>query len=267
MSSPTVSAPAVWTPDIQLFDAKLAKFQRTSAEIVVFCPPLRMAVAIPWPTVQNIKVPEKFLLPLLLKHRLHWACFCSLNLDNSDASLSCRIQHHLTEGTHAVCHFKPSRCSFYLNLTRLYNSSTFSEEYRDVEPLQPQSKHAALLRYLTCAHDELRVPGYWGEFNKGKQLGGVVIASDAPTETLQPGDVAAATSRVSEAVQADSPFFFLPPSDLNILTLPDAAHFISLAQGGGISSKALHTLLTQCPGCSKYFVGTFVEEHIESCGQ
>jgi hypothetical protein len=172
-----------------------------------------------------------------------------------------------------------------VNLTRLYNSSTFSEEYRDVEPLQPQSKHAALLRYLTCAHDELRVPGYWGEFNKGKQLGGVVIASDAPTETLrkyslafppsstnfrfhqEPGDVAAATSRVSEAVQADSPFFFLPPSDLNILTLPDAAHFISLAQGGGISSKALHTLLTQCPGCSKYFVGTFVEEHIESCGQ
>ncbi|KAJ7222657.1 hypothetical protein C8J57DRAFT_1253715 [Mycena rebaudengoi] len=209
MSSPTASAPTVWTPDIQLFDAKLAKFQRTSAEIVVFCPPLHMAVAIPW-------------------YRAPSTCFSG----------------------------KPSE-------------SSTGPQFRtsNLLAVRSTSKHAALLRYLTCAHDEPRVPGYWGEFNKGKQLGGVVIASDAPTETLQPGDVAAATSRVFEAVQADSPFFFLPPSDLNILTLLDAAHFISLAQGGGISSKALHTLLTQCPGCSKYFVGTFVEEHIESCGQ
>ncbi|KAJ7267353.1 hypothetical protein C8J57DRAFT_1510455 [Mycena rebaudengoi] len=153
---------------------------RTSADIVVFCPPLRLAVAIPWPTVQNVKVPAKFILTLLLKHQLHWACFCSLN--DTDVSLSCRIQHHLTEGTHASCHFKPSRCSFYLNLTRLYESSTFSEEFRSVDHLQPQSEHATLLRYLTCGHDEPRVPGYWGEY--GKQLGGVMIASNAPTEIL-----------------------------------------------------------------------------------
>ncbi|KAJ7247723.1 hypothetical protein C8J57DRAFT_1240665 [Mycena rebaudengoi] len=82
-----------------------------------------------------------------------------------------------------------------------------------------------------------------------------------------PAAAAAATSHVSVGVQVDSSYFFLPPSNLNVLMLPDAAHIVSLAQGGGISAMALQALLVQCPTCSKYFIGTIVEEHIETCGQ
>ncbi|KAJ7272361.1 hypothetical protein C8J57DRAFT_1507216 [Mycena rebaudengoi] len=240
---------AIWTPKLRLFDHACVQIQQESEELVVFCPLLRLPVIIAWPTVNGLIVPYELLLPFLRRNELHWACFCALNLENSE-SISCAILHYSGKGTYAVCHYTPPRCSFFINLGRKSETATLRAEYAPVSA-NTEYDSQTLLGYLISKEERPYIEGYWGERYSHLQEGRLMLVSDEPSEALGFPDEGA----LQMLAPAISPSPALPPAHLNQLNLPEAALFVTLGQGAGITLEDIEGLLSRCPPLSTFFRG------------
>ncbi|KAJ7284767.1 hypothetical protein C8J57DRAFT_1497652 [Mycena rebaudengoi] len=144
------------TPSIVLFDHALVAKQRHSLDLVIYCPSLRFTVKITYPTVNGHRLPPGLLVQYLQRIHKLWPCFCS---ENEERSVSCLIKS-TPEGVFARYHYQRPRCSFFLDLTKIYASATLKADYK-LENL------ATLTDPLTNAP---YLKGYIGE--TGTQAGG-----------------------------------------------------------------------------------------------
>ncbi|KAJ7255692.1 hypothetical protein C8J57DRAFT_1517984 [Mycena rebaudengoi] len=146
---------------IRLFDHTDVVLQRSSCDLVIYCPTFSMTLKIAWPTINGLRVPPKYLVDFLQQHQVHWACFCA---KNESSSVSCRILRS-AEGTHAHCHYSPPRCSFYLDLDTIFATTALEQEYLiddlDVAPFAT-SITPSVIPFMA---------GYLGERHQGTQLG------------------------------------------------------------------------------------------------
>ncbi|KAJ7810535.1 hypothetical protein B0H14DRAFT_2863550 [Mycena olivaceomarginata] len=111
-----------------LFDGEMATMQRSSRDLVIYSPGLRMPVRVAWPTVNENSVPPLFIAEYLKRVNRFWPCFCSRNTDEHDA-VSCRLVIMLRTTTVAVCHYNPPRCQFFLNLDSLSETTSLKAEF------------------------------------------------------------------------------------------------------------------------------------------
>ncbi|KAJ7121380.1 hypothetical protein C8R44DRAFT_736181 [Mycena epipterygia] len=281
------SAPRIaWTPNITLFDADAVAQQRRSNDLVIFCPILRIPVKISWPMVNGLKVPPEHLLTFLRRYHLHWSCFCTLlcRSHRSPSSIPSRIV--ITDkGIFVQCGFSPARCSFYMDLGAIHDSTTFSAEFVPLPDVEVDTNgELTLARYLMSAESPetanglvhaQRFPGYWREHKKGDQPGKVCIGSPPalppvvlppvePVDLPLPNPTPTLETR-SASVQVDSPYPYLPPSAINVFDLHDALIFTTLGRGAGVPPDSLRGFLTLCHNCDRVFVTAVIDVHQTFC--
>ncbi|KAJ7826065.1 hypothetical protein B0H14DRAFT_2596085 [Mycena olivaceomarginata] len=161
-----------------LFDGNMSLMQRSSPDIVIYCPELILAVRVAWPVYNGRKVPPLLMGQYLESLKVFWPCFCSRHTSDFlsiTVSVSCRIVTALGTGTTiATCHFDPPRCQFFLNLTTLIESTKLKGNFDTPTPLNPL---ALFMTFNSPGNISLcrpvYLPGYIGE--RGKQLNEVTV--------------------------------------------------------------------------------------------
>ncbi|KAJ7481510.1 hypothetical protein FB451DRAFT_1394161 [Mycena latifolia] len=259
-----MAAPRItWTPNLVLFDTEAVAKQRRSTDIVVFCPTLQLPVKIAWPTYGGVKIPPKYILNFLRRNGLHWSCFCTILCDQtrSPTTILCVIVNALSDGVFATCGSTPLRCSFFLDLTAIHNSTAFIADYIAVPTeLGAQTNASHILRQYLLEHEvdddpllnAQRLGGYCGEHNQGEQPRRMIFVGDPPA--LPPPRVTGrqpvfsapppSVSYSTAAVQVEAPFPSMPPQALNHLDLPEAVLFQTFARGGGVTTDDFDELFS-----------------------
>ncbi|KAJ6558180.1 hypothetical protein B0H19DRAFT_1150261 [Mycena capillaripes] len=287
--SPRIS----WTPNIHLFDADAVKQQKESTDLVILCPSLRIPVRIHRPTIGGHKVRPEQILAFLQREGLHWPCFCALLSPPislflaAPSVVSTRIIHSPSDGDFVVCGYNQARCSFFIDLGAIHDSTDFHQEYQTL-PIELGVEQAETLQlgaYLLCPEiggnlypGAQRFPGYWGEFHPHIRQAGEMAsvlgvpalpptASDAPGKSHELAATEAFKHQyyTSVAIQVDSPLAHLHAPALNFY---DSILFSTLARGAGISAEMFDNLFTICHTCNHVFVarGVDIQAHRTCCG-
>ncbi|KAJ6564614.1 hypothetical protein B0H19DRAFT_1259037 [Mycena capillaripes] len=266
----------VWTPNIQLFDTDIVNLQRSSPNLVVFSPTLRIPVKVAWsafafvlfpmrktaylssprPTVNQRKIPPEHILSFLRSEDLHWACFCTLlnctftNPTESAPSTISTIVHvpAPVQGNFVVCGHTPARCSFFIDLGAVYDSTTLCREYIPGHRQHNLNTSWQLANYLNAGvgdNDERvfvarEVPEYWGEYGKGQQraLEDPYLLPALPA--LPP--LTAGRSSPPPSLQYRAVGVQVDERTVSIIDLPELLGFSMLSRGAGITLEQFDAL-------------------------
>ncbi|KAL0959429.1 hypothetical protein HGRIS_014673 [Hohenbuehelia grisea] len=113
--------------------------QRQSTELVIFAPELGHTVEISFPTRGSglciIGIKE-----LLRRRKVAWSCFCALT--ECKAVSCCIVEAADTGMVYAFCHYNPSRCGFFMNITEKRRSAQSQSSFPEFLPHGKRSRNA-----------------------------------------------------------------------------------------------------------------------------
>ncbi|KAJ7508405.1 hypothetical protein B0H11DRAFT_2304323 [Mycena galericulata] len=117
-------------------DDELARYQKNSTELVVYCRPLSQAVTISWPAHNGVKIVPTGIRPWLRNRGLFLECFCGFRSALNEPR-SCQIVESQVSGdVLAFCHFDHPRCGFKVNLSYVYRHSILKSSYAHLPSLK-----------------------------------------------------------------------------------------------------------------------------------
>ncbi|KAJ7437073.1 hypothetical protein B0H11DRAFT_2255638 [Mycena galericulata] len=139
------------------FDAQLSEQLKTSNELLVYSVSIQALFRVAWPTVNGSKMTPRELVQYLQTQHLHFPCFCSklFNTIPYAAEFTITIDASRDEQSYAYCHFNPPRCSYFLDLLRIYREAETVLEYPP-GPLITQRPymHGLWVNYFTSTWQE-----------------------------------------------------------------------------------------------------------------
>ncbi|KAJ7123896.1 hypothetical protein C8R43DRAFT_959025 [Mycena crocata] len=154
-------------PQIERFDTPLARQQSEQTELTVYSHILLSLVTVDWPCYPDgNKLHPADVIRFLLEQGVHWPCFCSRL---THQSLPCTILTTRTE-SYAYCHYTPARCSFFLSLHALFESTKRTYHYpNSMITLHPYHSlfNAVLEQQQVSYFAPMGVRGYLGDYEDG----------------------------------------------------------------------------------------------------
>ncbi|KAF8186517.1 hypothetical protein K438DRAFT_1973322 [Mycena galopus ATCC 62051] len=225
-----------------LFDGKMAAYQRTCTDIVVYSPNVGNIVKVAWPIVNGGLVPANLLAQYLRTKNRYLPCFCCFKDAQGvpQNSVFCTIIS-CYDKTIAVCHYQPGRCQFFLELDILFASATLTDTYgvNRGSPLSGLLSSVAPAQYSEWSRGEaVSIPGYLGE--PGQQIFKIVLGEDF----------------------VDILKLYL---DETFTTLVSTSSFANLVSGAGVSGTQLENLLAKCERCDKIIIARTAHVHDAQC--
>ncbi|KAJ7122369.1 hypothetical protein C8R44DRAFT_863581 [Mycena epipterygia] len=267
------------TSQVQLFDTDLAVQQSNSRDLIVYSHQLWGNVEVAWPLRDGCKLQPKELVALLIEQGIYWPCFCCRIGNGSPASSQILVER---QQYYVYCHSVPPRCSFFVHLNKIYDSTTLVLEY-PASLLEQYPYPNLLLSYLgqprpilptphrDLVYGPLQVHGYLGEYDPEfyqatchplfyEDLQGRL----GPRHRLLPPRVQTANAGVQtaeESISTEGETLF----ETVYLAVGELGAMRELLGGAGLDEDDLLLLFGRCPGCDLLFLRKHLEEHQPLC--
>ncbi|KAF8162742.1 hypothetical protein B0H34DRAFT_671902 [Crassisporium funariophilum] len=199
-----------------------------------------------WPLYRGVKIKPSGIKDWLRARGLHWACFCGMTAA-SGVHLSAQIVHTIAGDVVVFCHYEPSTCNFFLNLSDIFQIARCASEYthlQKIDQLQGSMGHEAVdlvnLRLLQLVTSEVAplLKGFCGNF-----IAGVELLSGSRQYTAK----SASTTHPSSQISA-------------------ASYIIArLAKGEGIEWQEWDGVVETCDMCKTTFLQANFKAHARGC--
>ncbi|KAF8158437.1 hypothetical protein B0H34DRAFT_674846 [Crassisporium funariophilum] len=268
-----------------IFDECL-RAQRSSSDIVIYSALATQIVRVAWPLYRGVKIKPSGIKDWLRARGLHWACFCGMTAA-SGVHLSAQIVHTIAGDVVVFCHYEPSTCNFFLNLSDIFQIARCASEYthlQKIDQLQGSTGHEAVdlvnlrLSQLVTSEVAPLLKGFCGDFIAGvEQLSGSrqYTAKSASTTirrqprmslpTMQSSPIQTASTSRQEAPATSS----AGPSNLDHTStskLTDQRRVIArLAKGEGIEWQEWDGVVETCDMCKTTFLQANFKAHARGC--
>ncbi|KAJ7504086.1 hypothetical protein B0H11DRAFT_1905963 [Mycena galericulata] len=289
------------------FDAQLAEQLQTTHELPVYSVALQGLFTAAWydsfagqntlftfkyrPIVKGVKLTPRQLVAYLQEQGLHFPCFCSklFNIPYA-AEFSVVIDSSRDEQSYAYCHFSPPRCSYFVDLLKIYQESETVLTYpTGALVTQRPYIHGLWVNYFSSTWAEtgpyvFQRPrlflGFLGEPNR------VDLPEDTRTKicrvkmfTLQPGQVGPKhmvprlppllppqAAVVPAVVPAEEQERVVPAGERIVyVEQGEADPIMSLCSGIGLPAEQYNGLFQTCAACHSLFLTRFLEDHKGVC--
>ncbi|KAJ7080753.1 hypothetical protein B0H15DRAFT_855851 [Mycena belliarum] len=289
MPSPLPRTPVL---TIHHFDSGFAEQQSYTQDLVVYSPVLLMCTRICWPlSLNGTRLTPRELVSFMGRQNVFFPCFCSRHggvdiprhggVDVRStvffpAEITRIIPTSSNEQVYIYCHFNPPRCSYFLDLLRIYRETILEYRYPPAMTIYPPYNGNLLANFLSGRwreeYGEYHIlqprvfPGFFGE----------IIATSANRPSiievkgfqlfdgqLGPKHAIPAKRSVSVGTQTD-------PTDngrIAFVAEAEAQAIERLGRGEGLSKKDQKELWKKCPICSSLVWQRFAFEHIRACGR
>ncbi|KAJ7122254.1 hypothetical protein C8R44DRAFT_735960 [Mycena epipterygia] len=266
------------------FDARLTVQQFSCADdLVLYSTSLSTPVRSGWPLFYGSRLTPRQLIRFLSQQNLHFPCFCSVHEGNPHAAQFTEIvETSPDERAFAYCHFNPPRCSYFLDLFRIYNNTSITLAYPLHTPIQQNSPYDVdlVVHYFTSGwatgHFNVNYRCFQPSFFSGfiderntLDVEGLTLTKVNKLKhmILQEGQLGP-KHMVPKSVKSQStqtlsdegaPIYFVSDTEQAVIK--------TLGEGGGLSKEAYNKAFRTCRLCKGVFWERFLHQHIASCGR